>query len=89
MNKYVVGYFSDHDGELLLEEVDADDKHAALIKYLDLDMDEFDTEEKIYAMLANSDATANVIQINKSRSGRSGNGLQIQVAEFDSPATFH
>lgn len=90
MNKYVVGYLSLFEYEVLLEIVEAESRLQAMRSYLNLSEEEFPDEEAVHAYCANTDTSINVIQINNvSRSGRSGNGLQIQVAEFDSLATFH
>jgi len=89
MNKYVVGYLSLFENEVLLEIVEAKSRLQAMRSYLDLSEEEFPDEEAVHAYCANTDASINALQINKPRSGRSGNGLQTQVAEFDSPAAFH
>ena len=89
MNKYVVGYLSPFEYEVLLEIVEAESRLQAMRSYLDLSEEEFPDEEAVHAYCANTDASINALQINKPRSGRSGNGLQTQVAEFDSPAAFH
>lgn len=72
MNKYVVGYLSQFDGELLLEEVEANSKLEAMLSYLEVSAEEFSTVEAVYNYAANCDAYIEAIQINKSRSGRPG-----------------
>lgn len=90
MNKYVVGYLSLFENELLLEIVEAESRLRAMLSYLDLSEEEFPDEEAVHNFCTNCDSSINVIQINNvSRSGRSGNGLQTHVAEFDSLAALH
>lgn len=72
MNKYVVAYYSDFEGEILQEVVEAETKLDAMKSYLELD-DSFDTIESVENMLSNSDSTISILQINNlPRSGRSG-----------------
>lgn len=89
MNKYVVGYLSFFENNVLLEIVEAESKLQALQSYLGLSEEEFPSEDSVHDYCAGTDSSINALQINKPRSGRSGNGLQTQVAEFDSPAAFH
>lgn len=91
MNKYVIGFLSLHDGELILEEIETVSPYEAMKSYLDIEDANLYTPniEGIHDYCSNTDCFINVLEINKPRSGRSGNGLQTQVAEFDSPAAFH
>lgn len=94
MNKYVVGYLSLFVNEVYLEIVEAETKLAAALTYL-RDSTTWDVDEKMESLedlknfCFNGDCAINVIQINDSRSGRSGSGLQNQIAQFDSAASFH
>lgn len=92
MNKYVIGFLSLHDGELKLEQVEANSMYEAMKSYLDVEDDDLYSADikGIYEYCSNTDCFIDVLQLNNvSRSGRSGNGLQIQLAEFDSPASLH
>jgi len=92
MNKeYVVAYLSLFDGEIKQEQIYASSPFMAAKSYLGLAKEDLpeQTLDAIYDYCSNTDCFINVLEINKPRSGRSGNGLQTQVAEFDSPAAFH
>ena len=90
MNKYVVAFCSLQSGDITQEIVEATSKYEAMRSYLNLVSDDLheSTEEGIYEYACNTDTFITALQIDiVSRSGRSGNGLQIHLAEFDSPAS--
>ena len=93
MNKYVIGFLSLFDGELKLEQVEANSKYEAMASYLGFtseDCASFNSEYAIHEYCSNSDSFISIMELtNVSRSGWSGNGLQTHAAEFDSLATFH
>jgi hypothetical protein len=75
MNKYVIGYFSEFQGELLLEEVEANSAVEAMTSYLEIDPKLFTSVASVHNYCANTDCYIEVLQINKPRSGRQGGDL--------------
>lgn len=62
MNKYVVGYLSEFDGELLLKTVVAANEVEACTAYLECE--HFNDMDEVQQYCANSDCFINVIRIN-------------------------
>lgn len=90
MNKYVVGYLSFFDNEVLLEVIEAESKLKALLAYLDLSEENFPDEKSVHDFCAEGDSSISVLQINNlPRSGRSGGDLQNRVAGLDSLSAIH
>jgi hypothetical protein len=92
MNKYVIGYLSLFDGDLLLEEVEANSALEASFKYLEYeegDKEGISSMNDLFDRLCNQDIHFNVIKLNSSRSGRSGSDLQNRSVQLDSAASFH
>jgi len=92
MNKYVVAFLSFHNNNICMEEVLANTKLEAALKYLNdsTAWEEFEAEsfDDLHEQLANGDCVLEVLEINNSRSGRSGTGLQNLSAGLDSQASF-
>lgn len=65
MNKYVVAFWSDHTGELKMEQVEADNAHLAVTSYLGIDPEDFPTMDSVHEFMTNSDGAIEVLQIDK------------------------
>lgn len=93
MKRYVIAFYSNFDGSMRMEEVLSTSQVQAgkdFLKSEDYDMlEEIKTYDQLQERVFAWDHAIGVYEINNSRAGRSGPGLQTQVAQFDSAAGFH
>jgi hypothetical protein len=85
MNKYVIAVNHGGSSEIILEEVEATSELKALQDYFE-DTSYTSADSMIDDYYDKSETIINLIKLNHARAGRSGSGLQPQLAQFDSVA---